>query len=56
LSICIMNCLRYTPKYLKQHAFPNRSDSTSLRDCGIENDTAIPEEEVFTFAKESPVS
>jgi hypothetical protein len=56
LSICILNCLRYTPTYLKQHAFPNRSDSISLRECGITDDTAIPEEEVFTFAKESPVS
>ena len=56
LSICIMNFLRQTPKYLKQNSFLNRLDSTSLRDCGIENDTALPEEEVFTFTKESPVS
>jgi hypothetical protein len=51
-----MNFLRQTPKYLKQNSFLNRLDSTSLRDCGIENDTALPEEEVFTFTKESPVS
>jgi len=56
LAICVLNCLHYTPTYFQQHAFPNRSDSISLQECGINIDTAIPEEEVFTFAKESPVS
>ena len=56
LAICVLNCLHYTPTYLQIHPFPNRSDSISLKECGIDIDTAIPEEEVFTFAKESPVS
>ena len=55
LGICLINCMHYPPKFLQDHPISFRSDSFSMVNCAEEQDSAIPEEEVFTIDKDSPV-
>ena len=55
LGICLINCLHYPPTFLQDHPFSFRSKSFSLVNCAPEEDPALPEDEVLTINKDTPV-
>ena len=55
LGICLVNCLHYPPKFLQDHPFSFRSNSFSLVNCAPDDDPALPEDEVLTIDKDTPV-
>ena len=55
LGICLVNCLHYPPKFLQDHPFSFRSNSFSLVNCAPDDDPALPEGEVLTIDKDTPV-
>ena len=55
LGICLVNCLHYPPSFLQDYPFSFRPDSLSLINCAADPGPALPEEEVLTIDKYTPV-
>ena len=55
LGISLINCLYYPPTFLQDHPLSFRSKSFSLVNCAPEEDPALPEDEVLTINKDTPV-
>ena len=55
LSICVMNCLHYTPKFLQEQAVPVEEDASSLHAQQDRVVFALGDEVVFSSDTERPV-